>query len=882
MRPPSLFFLPGLCLYIEVMSFLFGSSLKEEEKIAPNGADMVERLVTRLNSSMMLDDRRASVASLKSLSKQYKVDVGTHAMNPLISVLKDDRADVEISNSALETLINVTTPETPEGEQPSDDDVGVMFTEIFVKSAENVILLLSLLEETDLYVRLNTVKLLTTLLNNRATHLQDAIMKEPVACAKLMELLHERREIIRNEGLLLLIGLTRGNQQMQKLVAFQNAFDEVMSIISQEGNSDGGIIVDDCIRLLMNLVEDNVSNQNFFRESSVFSRLVPFFRIEKRASWDDELVNTVVNMLALMRVFTSSKTPTNSRRQNQNAIVKTGLFLSLCDFTFTSTFPKRGELLHTVGSVMCGNSEIQKMFANYKIANKMPSLVALLNIAFQPSNPLVDRYATIFCYQCVTEGNPEMQQAIAHTLNPEGIPSDSQSVGLLLCQGILAKNITWEGACALTHVFLDNTEVKEKLLQVALQSTESAQQPLLTMCVGRLSAVKKDRRGRLGLLLLLVLWLHDCPFAVNIFLQTPDVVSFLVNMIHDNTTRGDAVLDGLVLCLFGVCVSSNDGTQAGADRDALMQYIKHIGTEDFLGRLERFSKCDDLTRAAQSDFDSSAPFTSAIASSLLAVVDVVKGAISGEVQSTTKKETKHTGNIAGVAYHDSVIAQYKDVIREQDARIDELSKQLQKQQGIGSVTSHNLQQENEKLRAYVEHLQSQLVSNSTASDKTEGSEKEDGEWLHERTLLEQQLATTQQANSALTLDLKSATDKLRECEKQFRDLKGQHEYLLVVLVDENNNKKKYQGLLRDNNIEFSDDDEDEDDDDDVLFEAINLPSSRLFSNFACASLYAFSKNRFASKALCLQPFSNNSFLSLQRNGFNFFKLRVSPLVLSPK
>lgn len=66
---------------------------------------------------------------------------------------------------------------------PPDSDVGVLFTEIFVKTPENVALLLSLLQEVDFHVRLNSVKLLTTLLTNRAAQLQvQKLARSPAAC----------------------------------------------------------------------------------------------------------------------------------------------------------------------------------------------------------------------------------------------------------------------------------------------------------------------------------------------------------------------------------------------------------------------------------------------------------------------------------------------------------------------------------------------------------------------------------------------------------------------------------------------------------------------------------------------------------------------------
>lgn len=52
--------------------------------------------------------------------------------------------------------------------------------------------------------------------------------------SKLMDLLAENREIIRNDAVMLLIHLTKSNANIQKIVAFENAFDKLLTIISEE------------------------------------------------------------------------------------------------------------------------------------------------------------------------------------------------------------------------------------------------------------------------------------------------------------------------------------------------------------------------------------------------------------------------------------------------------------------------------------------------------------------------------------------------------------------------------------------------------------------------------------------------------------------------
>lgn len=66
------------------------------------------------------------------------------------------------------------------------------------KHAENVTLLLGLLEETEFYIRWNTVQLLTVLLDNKPKQLQSSIMTSPLGVSRLIDLLEDEREVIRN------------------------------------------------------------------------------------------------------------------------------------------------------------------------------------------------------------------------------------------------------------------------------------------------------------------------------------------------------------------------------------------------------------------------------------------------------------------------------------------------------------------------------------------------------------------------------------------------------------------------------------------------------------------------------------------------------------
>jgi intracellular protein transport protein USO1 len=138
-----------------------------------------------------------------------------------------------------------------------------------------VITLLDCLESPDFYSRLYALQLLSNLLKARSTLIQKCLLSSALGISRLVVSLNDNREAVRNgtptqlntkliiETLLVLIGLTEGNPEIQKLVAFENAFEVLFAIMEQEGGVDGGIVVHDCLQLLANLLRYNSSNQVF-------------------------------------------------------------------------------------------------------------------------------------------------------------------------------------------------------------------------------------------------------------------------------------------------------------------------------------------------------------------------------------------------------------------------------------------------------------------------------------------------------------------------------------------------------------------------------------------------------------------------------------------
>lgn len=129
-------------------------------------------MVDRVLTSTLLEDRRDACRALKSLSKKYRIEVGAQGMDAFIHALQTDSNDYELIGYVLDTLCNVTSPKLLDGEEQPDinsdlSNIGVQFTEIFIKQPENVGIILAFLDEFDFRIRWPAVKLLTSLLDNK-------------------------------------------------------------------------------------------------------------------------------------------------------------------------------------------------------------------------------------------------------------------------------------------------------------------------------------------------------------------------------------------------------------------------------------------------------------------------------------------------------------------------------------------------------------------------------------------------------------------------------------------------------------------------------------------------------------------------------------------
>ncbi|EPT00454.1 hypothetical protein FOMPIDRAFT_1060413 [Fomitopsis schrenkii] len=234
---------------------------------APQSApETIARLADRLSPSTLLADRRAAVLSLKGLARDHRADVGQLALSGLTDVLLNDaEIDADIGKAVLETL-NVLC-EAEDIASPQARELGFRHTDQVLKDEKVAHKLFALLADISFYLRVSILQFLSTLLQNRRQVVQGYFLKAPVGPTSFVSVLEEKREIIRHEAIFVVQSLISQSPEIQKILAFEGAFERLFTIVTSEGGIEGGVVVHDALACIDGLLRYNQSNQSYLRNS---------------------------------------------------------------------------------------------------------------------------------------------------------------------------------------------------------------------------------------------------------------------------------------------------------------------------------------------------------------------------------------------------------------------------------------------------------------------------------------------------------------------------------------------------------------------------------------------------------------------------------------
>ncbi|WFD34949.1 type I protein arginine methyltransferase [Malassezia cuniculi] len=244
---------------------------------SPEGT--VQVLAAKLeDTSLTIDDHNAAIVSLKSLVRDHASVVTDHALPHLLRWIQRGANDEDAMRSAVECVLGLC--QLPQDADSTHRVNALRSMEQVIGQPGALLMLLGLLDpRRGFYTRFAALQLLSTLVEHRGHDVQEHVLVAPGGCGAVLQCLdaapNSSTEIIRNEALLLLPHLVSGSPDIQKLIAFEGAFERLLDIIAQEGRIEGGIIAQDALESLDALLLYNVSNQNYFRETLSIPLLAP-------------------------------------------------------------------------------------------------------------------------------------------------------------------------------------------------------------------------------------------------------------------------------------------------------------------------------------------------------------------------------------------------------------------------------------------------------------------------------------------------------------------------------------------------------------------------------------------------------------------------------
>ncbi|KAH9473153.1 hypothetical protein Pst134EA_000231 [Puccinia striiformis f. sp. tritici] len=351
--------------------------------------ETLTKLLDRLQNSSQHEDRRSSILGIKGMARDWKLEVGQVAFPAILDLLGEPglEEDLDMARAVLETLNILCEVEEGEPGRPSKTDCGVAHVDTFLMTSEPTHAVLSLLSTSSFYIRFFSLQLLGALLTAPAPRpltLQAHFLTAPGGLGTILSILDDTREILRNEVLLILLNITEKNADIQKIIAFEGGFDRLFHIIDVEGGiGAGGIVVQDCLLCVGQLLRYNVSNQNYFRETSCIPHLAPMLlfppaqdphpvALDSFATqpWSEQKLNNALLVLALARTLVSGAGA--GKIANQRALLIGGLTRCLAEMGLASAAPPvlKCEALHILAHVVRG-SEINQDFISKLVMNPL-------------------------------------------------------------------------------------------------------------------------------------------------------------------------------------------------------------------------------------------------------------------------------------------------------------------------------------------------------------------------------------------------------------------------------------------------------------------------------------------------------------------------------
>lgn len=514
----------------------------------------------------------------------------------------------------------------------NDTDItGIWIADELSLNKNNISALITAAESTDFYTRLHCIQLLTNILKRRPRQTQQCIVASPLAVPKLVDLLDDKNEAIRNNAILLLQELVSDNIDIAKIVAFENCFEKLLNLLNENDGLAGGIICADILNLIYALLYCNSSNQAIFIQLKLIDKLAPLFDIVFEPN-SHLSASTETNLSKLFQIFNLFCMDfTSNIARNQNAILQSANFEKVVAIAFShDKYSKSAarDALNTLASIVKLNKSCQRNFEQLnleklniisteassteasssfendaKSAKKSPTesniSISVRTLMKLIVNKLVTKslqMAAINCFQALVRDNAGMQSKILDQVISEFHNEKDSVLHLLLNFESEEQASIYAGACLImAGLVRDNKENKMKLANTTFKIIETDNNDVRTLhslIASTVSALYNDSDPRIttGFLVLLCDLIYECEDNILLILSDMPAIQSLINFLCTRSTSSTVVL-GLIasflLLLYGFAPEDDSPVKRS---DLYMTIAENNGRDMLLNKVQNLRK----------------------------------------------------------------------------------------------------------------------------------------------------------------------------------------------------------------------------------------------------------------------------------------------------
>uniref|UniRef100_A0A0N5B8I6 Uso1_p115_head domain-containing protein n=1 Tax=Strongyloides papillosus TaxID=174720 RepID=A0A0N5B8I6_STREA len=690
----------------------------EKLSISEDEIMKVEDLVSCIENSTIFEDRLDAILYLKDLCPKMRLHIGTLGLHAYIDILKVDTENTTLVHHVLDLLKLLLQPDCESSIE--EDFLGDSLAELFVSKPDLMDAIFQIMDTFDFSVRKSLVQFLIPLFRFRSLELRDIIINQGNGICKIVDLLQDQREVIRNNVVLMLSEMSRGNGVIQQMLVYENVFQILFSIIQDE--SPQSIVIEDCLFLMYNLLKRNDGNQKYFFEDMNLVRLLTetFDKLiypggdrnfDVDYEYSKQTVTNIIFALECVRALVSTDNIQENIVGAQKAFSQTGLLKTLCHAMFTDA--RLGldvvyQTIITTSEIIRGNPQNQDFFINtivHQERKPICSLAVLMEPLIVERLPFKLRSAALYSYMCYVHNNENGKNLISKAIigKSDGVNSSAVDkfsiVGYKIMRAIKSNKPfqVWGGCLCLLYLLFENNQRKEDFLSCKIDDYSKTLSLFEWICVSLFRQDRSRNQIKSAYLMLITTWIDNFPPAVKILMQQSDLMqffssefqecSFIVNENEQRTVKG--LIAFLLMTIY-------NNIEESKEKDSIMQLIKYrLGIVQVSEAIERLSQTEFyLVAASKPTFN---PKTSVNVYLDYHFCRLIKVYEKKYLDILMSKNRENNGESIDV---ENIISEHKKEIASKDEEIKSLKDEL------------------EKAKVELENLKHQNITLQTSSFKT--------------------------------------------------------------------------------------------------------------------------------------------------------------------